>query len=356
MSGHSFSSLPDQIAEILLNGIRERRWCDVMPGRVALARELGVNHKTVETALKALEKVGWLEKQGLGRGRKINLLDGASVATLRIKILLYEKCDHARQDMLNLLHSLQEAGHLVSFAETTMRQLGMNVGRIARFVEKTGADAWIVVAGPSDVMDWFATRSTPVFALYGDMRKTRMASTGPRKHLAQEELMERLVSLGHRRIVMLVREERSNPIPNSPEQLFLDHLESRGISTSAYNLPNWGDTPEEFHHMIDSLFRHTPPTALIIDEVALFFATLQHLARIGIVAPDHISMVCTDPDPIFEWCRPTITHFAWDSGPLVKRVVNWANNVSRGKDDRRKSVTEVKFVIGGTIGPVPKAR
>ncbi len=356
MERPSFSSVTDQVAETLLNGIRQGRWHNAMPGRVALARELGVNHKTVETALKTLEKTGWLERQGSGKGRRITRWEPASPIALRIKILLYDKGDQTRPELLSLLHQLQEAGHLASFTKLTLREMGMNVTRVARFVERTEAEAWIVVAGPRDVLEWFAARPTPAFALYGRMAEVRMASAGPYKSVAQRELIARLIGWGHQRIVLLAREERRKPVPGNLERAFLDQLEANGIKTSAYNLPDWGDTPENLHRVLDSLFRHTPPTALIIDDIALFFATMQHLSGIGIAAPDQVSLACTDSDPNFEWCRPQITHIAWDSRPVISRVVNWANNVGRGKDDRRESHTMAKLILGGTIGPVPRNR
>jgi len=231
----------------------------------------------------------------------------------------------------------------------------MDLGRIARFVEKTEADAWIVVAGPREVLDWFAARPTPAFALYGRWPQVRLASAGPNKSEAQQELVARLVGFGHRRIVMLVRDERRKPVPGRSERLFLEQLEASGIKTSAHNLPDWGDTPEELQRILESLFRHTPPTALIIDDKTLFLATMQHLAGIGIVAPKQVSLACTAPDPSFEWCRPTITHIAWGIQPLINHVVKWANHISRGKDDRRKITCNTKLVDGGTIGPVPKS-
>ena len=315
MAKQSFSSVTDQVTETLLDGIRQRRWTGEMPGRMALARELGVNHKTVDTALKTLEKAGWLEPQGSGKGRRITPREMPAPSAMRIVILCYEKNDVSRQDLLCLLHRLLAAGHLASFAETSLRQLGMNLKRIARFVEKTEADAWIVVAGPREVLEWFAARPAPAFALYGRYPEVRMASAGPNKSAAQQELVARLIGHGHRHISMLVREERRKPGPGRAERLFLEQLEANGIKTSAYNLPDWGDTPEELHRILDSLFRHTPPTALIIDDTALFLATMQHLARIGIVAPEQVSLACTDSDPSFEWCRPTIAHIAWDTQP-----------------------------------------
>jgi DNA-binding LacI/PurR family transcriptional regulator/DNA-binding transcriptional regulator YhcF (GntR family) len=354
MTRQSFSSVTEQVAETLLEGIRQRRWTGEMPGRVALARELGVNHKTVEAAMKTLEKAGWLERQGSGKGRRITPRETPTLSALRIQILCYEKNDVFRQDLLCLLNRLIAVGHLASFADKAMRQLDMDHHRIIRFVEKTEADAWIVVAGPRELLTWFASRPTPAFALYGSSPGVRLAAAGPEKSAARQELVARLIGLGHRLITMLVREERRKPAPGNPERIFLQQLEANGIKTSAYNLPDWGDTPEELHRILDSLFRHTPPTALIIDDMSLFLATMQHLAGIGIVAPTNVSLACTDANPDFEWCRPTITHIAWDTQPVINHVVNWANHISRGKDDRRRINCKARLVVGGTIGPVPK--
>lgn len=54
--------------------------------------------------------------------------------------------------------------------------------------------------------------------------------------------LRRLHELGHRRIVLLVREERRKPYPATFEQAFLDGLKELGITTGPYNLPDWGMT------------------------------------------------------------------------------------------------------------------
>jgi DNA-binding LacI/PurR family transcriptional regulator len=100
------------------------------------------------------------------------------------------------------------------------------------------------------------------------------------------------------------------------------------------------------------LFKHTPPTALLLSEARLFIGAQQHLARMGLVAPRDISLMCDDPDVVFSWCNPPVSHIRWDSRPLVNRILRWADRVSRGVVDRRHRYTLAEFVEGGTIGPV----
>jgi DNA-binding LacI/PurR family transcriptional regulator len=110
---------------------------------------------------------------------------------------------------------------------------------------------------------------------------------------------------------------------------------------------------EGFGRLLDSLFGPTPPTALILDEPFLFHAAYHHLSGLGLRVPQDVSLVCTDPDPGFEWCRPPVAHIRWDYRPVVRRIQRWANNVARGKEDQRQSLTKAEFVDGGTVGKAP---
>tara|TARA_B110000483_G_scaffold85469_1_gene105737 strand:+ start:194 stop:400 length:207 start_codon:yes stop_codon:yes gene_type:complete len=67
MAPRRFSSLPDQVAESIKQEIKKGKWSGTMPGRDALAKELEVSPKTVETALRQLQKEGLLVSQGPGR-------------------------------------------------------------------------------------------------------------------------------------------------------------------------------------------------------------------------------------------------------------------------------------------------
>lgn len=356
MSNRAFSTFTDQVAERLRQGMVEGRWQGTLPGRKQLAGELGCSPWTVEEAVQRLTNEGLLVSPGAGSRRRIVLSEGmARPRALRVMILLYEEADRKASYMVDLLHRLRDR-HEAIFAEKTMRDLGMNVKRIARFVAESAADAWVVMAGSRDILEWFAGRETPAFALFGRNSKSPLASLSLQKAEALIDLADRLVDRGHRRIVILSREERRKPNPAFLEQLFLDRLEERGIPTGPYNLPDWGDSPKEFRQIFDSLFRHTPPTALIVDQPSLCVGVLQHLSRLGFTAPADVSLACTDMSDSFEWCDPGIAHIAWDSRPVINRVVKWADNIGRGKDDRRKIASKVRLVPGGTIGPVRRER
>lgn len=324
----------------------------LMPGVLRLEKSFGINRKTIELALQMLEVEGIIESQGAGRRRKIvGPRGGVKLRSLRVEILLSEVTDMKLDYMIEIQHALAKAGHAVSFLSESMADMQMDVARIARKVKRSDADAWVVLGGSREVLEWFASQPLPTLAIFGRKRGLPLAGVGPDKPPAYVATTQALIGLGHRRIVLLARPRRCLPEPGASEMAFLNELASHGLPVSDYNLPIWEESVEGFHSCLESLFELNPPTALIIQEATLFAAAQQFLAQRQIRVPQDISLVCTDEDPNFAWCLPAISHIRWDSRPVVRRVVRWAANVSNGKVDLRQTLGSAQFIAGGTIGP-----
>jgi DNA-binding LacI/PurR family transcriptional regulator len=347
----------EQLAVYLLEELKQWRWQGQMPGVMRLSAELGVSRDSVEAALRELERQGILQSKGPGRGRTINLENATSVeGGLRISILLGASSARHQTLVLKLVTALEDAGHSASFASKTLKEMGNNVERIARFVNQSTADAWVIYCGSRDVLEWFAMDTRPSFALAGRANSVQIPSIAPDKITPLRATIRKLVGLGHRRIVMLCRPIRRIPDPGLFERAFLGEMETLGIPTGPYNLPDWEDTTEDFHGILDSLFSLTPPTVLFIDEAPLVTATLQFCARKRLQLPNDFSLICTNFDPSFEWCLPSIAHIYRQIHPITIRIVQWANNVSEGKEDLKKGFSQAEFVEGGSIGPAPTGK
>jgi DNA-binding LacI/PurR family transcriptional regulator/biotin operon repressor len=351
MSGLVVLSASEQVAVFLRTELRRGVWSGLMPGGDRLAAELGIGRDTVEAALKQLEVEGLLVNQGRRRGRRIVAPAGDPAARrIRVGILPSDAADRRLDYMVEFEHELVEAGHTLIVPPKCLAELGMNTGRVARMVGATEADAWVVMGGTRELLEWCSTWNKPVLALFGRRRGLPIASVGPDKLPVMAAVTRKLVGLGHRRIVLLARQMRRLPQPGAVEQAFLDTLAAHGITPGAYHLPEWEESVDGFYARLESMFRVSRPSALIVDEVPLFAAAQQFLAGHGLHVPRDVSLVCTDYDPSFEWCRPTVAHIRWESRPVVRRIVRWAANVSRGKKDLRQTLTPAEFVEGGTIG------
>ena len=324
-----------------------------MPGGDKLAEEIGVGRDTIEVALRKLEAEGILLNQGRRKSRAI--IAHTAVRRdrkLRLAILRYERDDQRLGYIMRLEHQLSDAGYQLLYTPKCLWELEMDTEKVIRMAEETKADAWIVMGASREILQWFADSKIPVIAMFGRRRELPIASVGPSKDQAIKEATHELISLGHTRIVLIARKMRRLPKPGEGEQAFLDTLEAHGIAPSPYHLPDWEETTDGFYQRLESLFQLTPPTALIIDEVSFFVSAQQFLASRQLRVPEDVSLICTDYDDIFEWYRPRISHIKWSAEPVIRRIVRWANNISRGKKDFKQTYTPAEFVEGETIGVV----
>ena len=324
-----------------------------MPGVAQLVRRLGVGTKTAVAALDSLKHKGVITAHGERKRSKIVAEDTGNKAGLQIRILLYEESDAHNEHIVQLGYRLEQRGHHVAHAAKTLSGLNFDVKRVARMVEKDDGDAWVIQAGSRPVLEWFSARTVPAFAMFGRQTQLPIASLATVKSTAAAEALRRLVDLGHRRIVMLTREERRKPTPGMLERRFLEALERLGIGTGTYNLPDWEDNARGLQRCLDSLFRHTPPTALFFSEPALFFAAQQYLLAKGMVVPRDVSLVVLDANPAFAWFEPQVSHVRTETRRWVPRILQWVDHVAKGKEDRRETLVYGEFVEGGTIGPAP---
>ncbi len=157
--------------------------------------------------------------------------------------------------------------------------------------------------------------------------------------------------MGHRRIVLLCRKIRCLPEPGLSETAFLDILRESGCATGDYNLPDWEETNEGFKQYRQALFLNTWPTALIVQEASYFLSERQFLLSIGLRVPGNVSLICTDDDPIFLHCHPPVSSITWERKAVIRRIIAWAANISRGKPDNAQTQAPAIFVQGGTMGP-----
>ena len=349
-------SVSDQAAAYLREGVLHGRWSGSLPGVARLAAELDISPATVQSALHQLEDEGLLAARGRGRCRTINQPREIR-RTLRVGILLYEppldETPQTSQVLFQIRHDLEAAGIEVFFSAKSQSQLNFDVRRIIRHVRDHRADAWIVTAGSRGLLEWFAGQAIPCIALYGRTDDLALARTGPDKMAAYLATTRRLLELGHRRIVLISSRSRRIPVPGNVEQAFLDELANHGIATGTYHLPDWEETPEGFFSLLETLFRHTPPTALIIEQTPRVIAAVQYLAQHGIQVPKRVSLVCTDYDIALDWCQTSIAHMRWDNDQIIRRIVRWVAALKKGRADHKTINFPVEFIPGSSVGPVP---
>lgn len=350
-------TLAEQTATHLIREMNAGRWRGELPGVNRLSVELGVSRETVRAALGLVERQGLLQTRGMGRARSI-LTGGAGEAvreSLRVMVLLHDPSDRDSSIGHGLLNPLKvrldELGHHCVFATQSQSDLGMDANRIIRMVERAPADAWVVVSGSLELLQWFSTGSVPAIAVGGRTIGLPIASASRKALPAYREVFQSLVEMGHRRIVMLSPKERRLPFPSAIELCFQEELTRHGVPFSNYNIPDWEPTPEGLDVLLTSLFRVTPPTVLQVGNPGEAVAVLAWLGRRGLRVPEDVSLICELMDNTLAWHRPAIAHFTVDFEFIARRIIRWVKAVADGKIDLKQAACLAKFDAGGSIMP-----
>jgi len=341
-------SVSDQTAAHLREGLRSGRWGLKLPGVLRLAAELEVSKEAVRAALRRLEQEGVLLAGGSGRQRIFSGTRAAlreSRKLLRTGILLSRPLrteNGASQRMLlRLLHEIEAAGHAAFFAPLTQTCLGHKLPRIARHVQEAKAEAWIAVDAPEELMRWFSSQPVPAVALGGRYCEVPLARVAMDLTQGFVKAVRVLKGLGHRRIVIAVPRVWRQPVPG---RLVSAVLEEFGSGAPDYHVPDWEPGARGFNDLLESLFRITPPTALIVIEPAEAVAVMSFLAQRGLRIPRDLSLVCRHRDASLDFCRPEIAHFSSNEDHLVRHIVRWVNTAARGAAHRRRIVCEPEFL------------
>ncbi|MGJ8656429.1 MAG: substrate-binding domain-containing protein [Akkermansiaceae bacterium] len=352
-------SVIEQSAEYLRNSLTQGTWTGKLPGVVRLAEELGVSKLTMRAALRLLEDEGLVRLAENGYSRYAVPHAKNTKKNIRVGIMLAEPLSEQvaqfQKLLTDILQQLDHAGFESFIYHEDLQSLKNDVTRVNTVVTRSPVSIYIVVAGFFDILKWFSTQPQPCIALFGRGGSLPIARVGMQKAVATIEAVNYLIKLGHKRIVKLTRKDRRIPHLAASELRFLATLEENNIETSTYNLPDWEESPQGLNLLLEGLFKMTPPTAIITDEVPIWVAVQQFLARKRLLVPEDVSLIASDDDPSLYWCQPVPSHFSWESEPILRHVVRWAKGVRQGKIDQRQKFYPAEFVVGGTIGPVKRS-
>ena len=352
-------SLVEQSALHLQRGIESGRWQGALPGVVRLAAELGVSKDTMEAALALLEQRGCIISRGPGKRREVAATTSlpAIARSLRVGLLLREELGKTvpltQEIFLKLIHDLEAMGHKPVLAPKSQSELGDDPARIGRMMEKCQADAWVISGAPAALADWLSDNSTPAILLGGQHGKHPFAHASMNSSKAIHETVRRLIELGHQRIVLVCLPDWVRPKPGAMVQAFFKQLADAGLPASEYNAPWHEATPQGCSNLLDSLFRLTPPTAMIVPTAHYAYAVMAHVGTLGLSVPRDLSLVVRGSDPAFEWIRPRIAHFDCSTAGLIRHVVRWIDRYAKGKPDHQSKLVEATLVPGDTIAPPP---
>ncbi|WP_035606288.1 substrate-binding domain-containing protein [Haloferula sp. BvORR071] len=334
-------TLVDQAEAALREALREGRFGERLPGMRPLAEALAVNALTVGEAVSRLVADGTLVSEGPRKKFRIarHGRGGKSATRRKVLYLTAEPMHEMKPVALEILSLL-----LLERPDWDVkhRAIGRSEGRTDRrrwdgLLKSEEARHLVYFGGHPAFAKWSLARGVPTVFLGGDTAREPVPMLGVNAALMIEQVMEKLIALGHTRIC--------HPICGMPEGFSERQRRSMGKCLEAHGLPfvpNYHAPivpkldPDEFTRALAEVFKVRRPTALVVFDWEHFITASCMLREMGLKIPRDVSVAILSPDRHMAWHRPQIAHFRYPVGPIVKTLTKW---IEAPPEDLRVSIS-----------------
>ncbi len=110
---------------------------------------------------------------------------------------------------------------------------------------------------------------------------------------------------------------------------------------------------QAYHAMLDGLFRHTPPTCLILDDLSHYLAASSFLLQRRLRIPSEVSVILLKQDPLLADILPSIAHYIrYDRTALVQAFASLMEQMN-GLRSREQVQLDARWVAGDSLAPPP---
>jgi DNA-binding LacI/PurR family transcriptional regulator len=354
------TSLPDQTAAFLREGISTMRWSRELPGELELCRELHVSRSTLRKAIQQLVHEGLLEFGGHRRHHRIRKKPRRKVATTgRIVRLLTPFSERAlgsiQHELLDrLAERLVAAGLDFEYEHRPALFKRHSAEELKRIWALPDTAALIIAFSNRQMQHWVVQNKVPCVIwgrLHGDLEI-------PCFYPDCEPIGRHAAGLFHQ------RGHREMAYFRAGLTSLNDQLATEAFASEAHRLGArchaviHEDDPADIKNKLDLLLAGRP-------RVTAFFSTcpehnltiLGHLINTGLRVPEDASLISGWDDEFLHYAVPRFANYRIDGarlGAIAARIVLDLIRHGQGAGTRRASLLPA-FVSGETLGPAPRA-
>lgn len=210
-------------------------------------------------------------------------------------------------------------------------------------------DAIVALTGTSVLAGWAVGLSIPTLFLGGicDPHPLPMVRIGISSLV--EELVHRLINLGHRHLVMPLcgRSASFSELIKSTIQSAVIGRESAGMQVHVLETPY--STPEVLYDVLKKHWRHFQPDSMMLLDWREFVAASAFFRDSQINIPKDISVALLSNDNSMDWHLPKLSHYEFSTMKLAKAVARWAVDSDPQSNSMVRVTMRAQWREGGSI-------
>jgi DNA-binding LacI/PurR family transcriptional regulator len=210
----------------------------------------------------------------------------------------------------------------------------------------------IAVYGRAALAEWATRRGVPMLFLGGDTAGFPVPKVAVSSARMAGEAMDRLIALGHRRIVLPLC-DRSHEFKVGLREVTRRAVERAGDSyVAGYHNPESDyNAPDVMRRILANVFSRRTPTALILLDWKETVAVSCFLTERGLRVPRDVSLVMLSDSVTAEWFHPKLCRFRYPQRRMLSEMVKWLEDKP---GSAKASTLSGIFESGESIAAPPK--
>lgn len=352
------TSLSRKTADALEVEIRNGRWSLHLPGYRKLCETLGVSPRTMHTALEILTRRSIILPAERTKPRRAHpaIIKTQNDETGRKSLLILtaqpvQLLNLVSRQILEKVSTLfTRKGWTVNFESTPEYLNGSPGPTLERMLANRGSHRWLLLKPDFKIVHWAMENNIRAICLGGEPEHLNppLISVNLTKKLTDS--VEHMIRLGHKKICSLIHLPSENSRKNVIRSL-KSAMSKNGIDFHpSYNLPPiLTDDATTLREILKGLFTHSPPTALIVNEVHHLIGVYSFCLEKGLRIPLDLSVILTKEDQNIDWFHPTPAHYQFPISQYVSNVQRYIEHYPTGPSE--PIFLKPSFIQGESLAP-----